>query len=104
MEQVKTNDTNDTLLMQELDNVDDLTKKLVNDVNRLCDEQDRMREEYKARQRKWFCVGIFFLIFATVCFVLSIALDKPNALAGVVLQLFAAASLIINNIDGFRRS
>lgn len=103
MEKVSTNNSNDTMLKQELDNVDELTKKLADDLNRLCDELDR-QEEYRARQRKWFCAGIFFLITATFFIILAMVLDNPKVLIGVVGQLFASVLLIINNIDGFRRS
>lgn len=42
-------------------------EKLTNDLNKLCDEQGRMWQKYKAKQRKWFYAGVFFLIFAVVC-------------------------------------
>lgn len=104
MKEEKTSDTNDAMLMQELDNVDDLTKKLVNDLNRLCDELDRQEEKYKARQREWFCVGFFFLILTVTYFVLVMVLDKPDVLIWVALQFFSSVTLIINNIGGFRHS
>lgn len=53
-------------------------EKLTNDLNKLCDEQGRMWQKYKAKQRKWFYAGVFFLIFAVVCGIIAVVLNKPN--------------------------
>ena len=79
-------------------------EKLTNDLNKLCDEQGIMWQKYKAKQRKWFYAGVFFLIFAVVCGIIAVVLNKPNALIGVTAQLLAGSVLIINNIDGFRNA
>lgn len=79
-------------------------EKLTNDLNKLCDEQGRMWQKYKAKQRKWFYAGVFFLIFAVVCGIIAVVLNKSNALIGVTAQLLAGSVLIINNIDGFRNA
>ena len=79
-------------------------EKLTNDLNKLCDEQGRMWQKYKAKQRKWFYAGVFFLIFAVVCGIIAVVLNKPNALICVTAQLLAGSVLIINNIDGFRNA
>lgn len=63
-------------------------------------EEDVMEEKTKMEERErriWFCLGFFFLCTATICFILSVALHKPQVLCGVPLQLWGGVSLIILN-------
>jgi len=75
-------------------------RKKIEKENKLFNELETLRGEYRKCCQKWFCIGILFSILSVIFAVMGYVTNNPGVILGAIIQLIAGTILILNNIRG----
>lgn len=61
------------------------------------EECERLKERYRKEKRTGLSMGILFLVLSVIFSIIGFATANYNVFYGVILQLFAGVTLVIQN-------